>query len=156
MCVLAYANEAVSTAGKLSNFNGPSFEGRLCMHVHYQFCDLFLTEMQNIQERRKLKGNFSEYYRSLCAIQDTCPLAAITANLQDNFIDCNADRIRLPDWTPIFSALKENITLNFIALRSYWQQSGYNEQGISCVLAPAKLLHNTINTLHPRPLTKTK
>ena len=72
----------------------------------------------------KLKGkNFDEEYERLCIIQNQAPLPHLTANLKENFLDFNADRIRLSEWDPIIGALKVNNSLRFVAIRSYWQSA---------------------------------
>ena len=86
--------------------------------------------MERTSSKKRRRENFKDSYEHLCAIQNSCPLAAITANLQENFIDCNADRIRVGDWTPIIDSLKSNDSLRFIAFRSFWQQNSILQEGI--------------------------
>ncbi|XP_065069197.1 centrosomal protein of 78 kDa-like [Rhopilema esculentum] len=81
--------------------------------------------------KQKKQENFKDNYEQLCAIQDSCPLATITANLQELLIDCNADRIRLSDWTPILKAIKSDDSLKSIAFRSFWQPNAYSQESTS-------------------------
>ena len=67
------------------------------------------------------KHVFSHEYERLCILNNSVPLSHITANLQDDFIDCNADRVRLDDWSPILNALRVNNSLRYLAFRSSWQ-----------------------------------
>lgn len=86
--------------------------------------------MEQAPSKQRRRENFKDSYEHLCAMQNSCPLAAITANLQEDFIDCNADRIRLGDWTPVIDSLKTNNSLRFIAFRSFWQQNSLLQEGI--------------------------
>lgn len=86
--------------------------------------------MENAKARQKIKDNFKDFYEQLCALQNTCPLASVTANLQEGFIDCNADRIRLPDWNPLLDAFKCNNSLKFVALRSFWHKTSQQDEGL--------------------------
>ena len=81
-----------------------------------------MAVIESVRQRQKNSTDFATFYGDLCALQSSCPLSCVTANLQDYYIDCNADRIRLNDWIPILNALKINKNLKSIAFRSYWQQ----------------------------------
>lgn len=110
-----------------------------------------MAMIETVRQRQKNSVDFASCYDNLCALQNSCPLGSITANLDDFIIDCNADRIRHSDWTPILNALKINKTLKSIAFRSYWQQTLYPDGGTFCflylALAPARRLQN-FNTTH--------
>lgn len=77
--------------------------------------------MKKSSERKKC--SFLSEYERLTMLQSSCPLSHVIANIKENFIDMNADRIRLDEWDPIFSSLKVDDSLSLIALRSYWQVS---------------------------------
>lgn len=85
--------------------------------------------IETVKERQRNSTDFGFYYENLCALQDSCPLGTITANLDNHIIDCNADRIRTNDWIPIWNAIKINKSLRRIAFRSYWQQTLFPENG---------------------------
>lgn len=87
--------------------------------------------IETVRQRQKNSTDFASCYDNLCALQNSCPLGSITANLDELTIDCNADRIRHSDWTPILNALKINKTLKFVAFRSYWQQTLYPSGEVS-------------------------
>lgn len=89
-----------------------------------------MAMIETVRQRQKNSVDFASCYDNLCALQNSCPLGSITANLDELTIDCNADRIRHSDWTPILNALKINKTLKTVAFRSYWQQTLYPEGGI--------------------------
>jgi len=74
-------------------------------------------------QKSALAGQFHSEYERLCFLQDVCPISYVTANLKENFIDINVDRIRENEWNAIFDALKINNSLRFIALRSSWTPS---------------------------------
>ena len=88
-----------------------------------------MTMIETVRQRQKNSTDFAACYDNLCALQNSCPLGSITANLEELTIDCNADRIRHSDWTPILNALKINKTLKFVSFRSYWQQTLYPDGG---------------------------
>ena len=77
--------------------------------------------IETVRQRQKNALDFKSCYESVCALQGSCPLSIVTANLGDESIDCNADRISLQDWDPIVNATRINKHLRVIALRSYWQ-----------------------------------
>ncbi len=89
--------------------------------------------MESAQARHHGSHDFEGYYSQLCALQDTCPLTSVKAHLSEGALDLNADRIRLPDWTPILNALRINKNLEFIGVRSYFQQNGQETSGMYCV-----------------------
>eukprot|EP00794_Sanderia_malayensis_P007931 gene7931-8786_t len=86
--------------------------------------------MNIANSQQKSRKDFRETYEQLCALQNSCPLAAVTANLPEEFIDCNADRIRQTDWAPVLNSLKVNNSLRFVALRSFWQQTNCKDEGM--------------------------
>ena len=88
-----------------------------------------MTMIETVRQRQKNSTDFASCYDNLCALQNSCPLGSITANLDELTIDCNADRIRHADWTPLLNALKINKTLKILAFRSYWQQTLYPDGG---------------------------
>lgn len=86
--------------------------------------------IETVRQRQRNATDFGFFYENLCALQNSCPLGTVTANLDEQTIDCNADRIRLNDWTPIWNALKINKGLKCVAFRSYWQQTLFPDNGI--------------------------
>lgn len=93
-----------------------------------------MAMIETVRQRQKNSVDFASCYDNLCALQNSCPLGSITANLDELTIDCNADRIRHSDWTPILNALKINKTLKTVAFRSYWQQTLYPDGGTKTLL----------------------
>lgn len=79
--------------------------------------------IESVKARRRGAQDFEGYYSQLCALQDSCPLTAVKAHLDDGVLDLNADRVRQPDWMPIINALRINRSLQFVAFRSYFQSS---------------------------------
>ncbi|CAB4010196.1 centrosomal of 78 kDa-like [Paramuricea clavata] len=78
--------------------------------------------IETVRQRQQNAVDFKSCYENLCALQGCCPLSVVTANLGDETVDCNADRIPLQDWNPILNATRINKHLKVIALRSYWQE----------------------------------
>ncbi|CAL1548543.1 unnamed protein product, partial [Lymnaea stagnalis] len=77
--------------------------------------------IESVQARQRGAYNFSDHYDNLCALQDSVPLPSVKAHLAQGVIDLNGDRIRLTDWQPIINSIKINKSLQFIAVRSYYQ-----------------------------------
>lgn len=90
-----------------------------------------MAMIETVRQRQKNSVDFASCYDNLCALQNSGPLGSITANLDELIIDCNADRIRHSDWTPILNALKINKTLKSVAFRSYWQQTLYPDEEVT-------------------------
>ena len=88
-----------------------------------------MAVIESVRQRQKNATDFASFYGDLCALQSSCPVSSVTANLQEHFVDCNADRIRQNDWIPILNAVKINNSLKSIAFRSYWQQTLYPSGG---------------------------
>lgn len=84
--------------------------------------------IETVRQRQRNAFDFKSCYENLCALQGSCPLSIVTANLVDESVDCNADRISLQDWNPIFDATRINKNLKVIALKSYWQEKIKNGQ----------------------------
>ncbi|XP_028392433.1 centrosomal protein of 78 kDa-like [Dendronephthya gigantea] len=84
--------------------------------------------IETVRQRQRNAIDFKSCYENLCALQGSCPLSIVTANLADESVDCNADRIPLQDWNPIFNATRINKNLKVIALKSYWQEKINNGQ----------------------------
>lgn len=67
------------------------------------------------------KKKFGFEYERLCLLQNTCPVGQVVANLKDEILDVNADRIHLNEWNAILGALHVNNSLKYIGVKSYWQ-----------------------------------
>lgn len=88
-----------------------------------------MAMIESVRQRQRNALDFGFCYENLCALQNSCPLGTLTANLDEYFIDCNADRIRANDCVPIWNALKINKTIKKVAFRSYWQQNLFTDNG---------------------------
>ena len=73
----------------------------------------------NVNKKSQAHQFHAEYER-LCFLQDICPVSHVTANLKENFLDLNVDKIRANEWNAILEALKVNNSLRYVALRSFW------------------------------------
>ncbi|KAH9490694.1 Centrosomal protein of 78 kDa [Bulinus truncatus] len=80
-----------------------------------------MTMIESVQARQRGAFNFADHYDNLCALQDSVPLSSVKAHLAQGVLDLNGDRIRLTDWQPIINTIKINKSLQFIAIRSYYQ-----------------------------------
>ncbi|XP_063437894.1 centrosomal protein of 78 kDa-like [Mytilus trossulus] len=76
--------------------------------------------IESVQIRHRGAVDFDSHYDNLCAMQDSCPLPAVKAHLQQNVLDINGDRVRVTDWQPILNTLKINKSLEFVGIRSYY------------------------------------
>ena len=81
-----------------------------------------------VDHKKALAGQFQAEYERLCFLQDVCPISQITANLKENFIDINVDRIRANEWATVLDALKVNNSLRFVALRSSWSPANVEDK----------------------------
>lgn len=90
-----------------------------------------MTTIKSVQERRRGQHDFWAYYNNLCALRNTCPISAIKVNnLKKSILDCNADRVRLVDWSPLIDALKINKSLRSLIFKSDWNRKNKKGQGI--------------------------
>ncbi|XP_041356043.1 centrosomal protein of 78 kDa-like [Gigantopelta aegis] len=80
--------------------------------------------IHSVHVRQNGGNDFETYYDHLCALQDSVPVAAVKAHLSQGVLDINADRIRANDWQPILNTLRINKSLDFVAVRSYFQPFG--------------------------------
>ena len=69
----------------------------------------------------RLRGSidFSAYYETLCALQDSCPFREVVSGARKGRVVVNADRLALSDWHPLLKALQINKSLDYIAFRRY-------------------------------------
>ena len=100
--------------------------------------------IETVRQRQQNAVDFKSCYENLCALQGSCPLSVVTANLGDETVDCNADRIPLQDWNPILNATRINKHLKVIALRSYWQEKVNNGQSGTVFVATRKCNRKSI------------
>lgn len=107
-----------------------------------------MAVIESVRQRQRNATDFVSCYENLCALQNSCPLGSVKANLDENKIDCNADRIRHPDWVPILNSLRINKSLKYVSFRSYWQQTLYPDGGELCFHGK----HLGIDTRVYRPL----
>ena len=49
------------------------------------------------------------------------PVPAVRASLREGVLDFNADRLRLADWAPLLSTLKNNKDLPLVCIKSFFQ-----------------------------------
>ncbi|XP_074651342.1 centrosomal protein of 78 kDa-like isoform X1 [Tubulanus polymorphus] len=82
-----------------------------------------MTLIETVQVRQRGAYDYLSHYENLCALQDSCPLPAVKTHLNENVLDLNGDRVRATDWAPILNTVRINKTLEFIGIRSYFQQS---------------------------------
>ncbi|KPP75248.1 hypothetical protein Z043_105523 [Scleropages formosus] len=79
------------------------------------------TMLDSVQIRRRGALDFKSYYDYACALQDTLPVAAVKATVNQGVLDFSGDRLKLADWTPILHALAINKHLHHVAIRSSYQ-----------------------------------
>ncbi|XP_018614473.2 centrosomal protein of 78 kDa [Scleropages formosus] len=77
--------------------------------------------LDSVQIRRRGALDFKSYYDYACALQDTLPVAAVKATVNQGVLDFSGDRLKLADWTPILHALAINKHLHHVAIRSSYQ-----------------------------------
>ncbi|ELT95444.1 hypothetical protein CAPTEDRAFT_130202 [Capitella teleta] len=79
--------------------------------------------IESVAVRQQGAFHFETHYDNLCALQASCPLAAVKARLPEGVLDVNGDRIRATDWMPIVNSLRINKTLDLVAIRSFYQNT---------------------------------
>ncbi|XP_069430187.1 centrosomal protein of 78 kDa isoform X2 [Ovis canadensis] len=77
--------------------------------------------IDSVKLRRDSAADFFSHYEYLCALQDSVPLPAVRACLREGVLDFNADRLRVADWTPLLSTLKNDKDLPLICIKSFFQ-----------------------------------
>ena len=73
------------------------------------------------QTRRNQKEDFAFEYERLCAQVNCCPNPRVTANLKENILEFNADKIVSKEWEPLLGAIKVNKSLKNISIQSIKQ-----------------------------------
>ncbi|KAG5281210.1 hypothetical protein AALO_G00068650 [Alosa alosa] len=74
--------------------------------------------LESAQNRRRGALDFESYYDDSCAVQGSCPVAAVKVHLSQGMLDFNGDHVHLTDWTPILNALSINKQLHHVAIKS--------------------------------------
>uniref|UniRef100_A0A8D0PHT8 Centrosomal protein 78 n=1 Tax=Sus scrofa TaxID=9823 RepID=A0A8D0PHT8_PIG len=77
--------------------------------------------IDSVKLRRDSAADFFSHYEYLCALQDSVPVPAVRASLREGVLDFNADRLRLADWAPLLSTLKNNKDLPLVCIKSFFQ-----------------------------------
>ncbi|XP_043342927.1 centrosomal protein of 78 kDa isoform X3 [Cervus elaphus] len=77
--------------------------------------------IDSVKLRRDSAADFFSHYEYLCALQDSVPLPAVRACLREGVLDFNADRLRVADWAPLLSTLKNDKDLPLICIKSCFQ-----------------------------------
>ncbi|XP_077993782.1 centrosomal protein of 78 kDa-like [Glandiceps talaboti] len=77
--------------------------------------------IESVQARQRGAYDFASHYDNLCLLQNSCPLQSVKSHIEEGVLDINADRIRLPDWTPVLNSIKINKSLQYVGIRSYYQ-----------------------------------
>ncbi|KAK3760011.1 hypothetical protein RRG08_048753 [Elysia crispata] len=90
--------------------------------------------IESVQARHRGAFNFEDHYDNLCALQDSAPLPAVKAYLTQGVLDLNGDRVRLNDWQPIINSLRINKSLQFVAIRSFYQMPQEEDEKRAAIL----------------------
>lgn len=81
--------------------------------------------MEAARIRQRGAEDFSTYYESLCALQDTCPVASIRAGVKECVLNCQAYRLKKADWHPLLTALQINRALHTVVFYNKWKERAY-------------------------------
>jgi len=81
--------------------------------------------MEAARIRQRGAEDFSTYYESLCALQDTCPVASIRAGVKECVLNCQAYRLKKADWYPLLTALQINRALHTVVFYNKWKERAY-------------------------------
>ncbi|KAK7489948.1 hypothetical protein BaRGS_00018813 [Batillaria attramentaria] len=90
--------------------------------------------IESVQARQRGAYDFESHYDNLCALQDSVPLAAVKAHLSSGVLDINADRVRATDWMPILNTLQINKSLEYVAVRSFFQPASDSDDKRTAVM----------------------
>ncbi len=77
--------------------------------------------MEAVQIRQRGAEDFASYYESLCALEDTCPVASIRAGAREGVLTCLVYRIQKADWHPLLAALRINKALHTVVFYDKWE-----------------------------------
>jgi len=81
--------------------------------------------MEAARIRQRGAEDFSTYYESLCALQDTCPVASIRTGVKECVLNCQAYRLKKADWHPLLTALQINRALHTVVFYNKWKERAY-------------------------------
>ncbi|CAK8678800.1 unnamed protein product [Clavelina lepadiformis] len=81
---------------------------------------------ESVSVRQRGSYDFESCYDHLCALQGIVPLLFVKAHLKNALLDINGDKVKLVDWDPILNAIKINKSLQYVAVRSYYQPTANN------------------------------
>ena len=81
--------------------------------------------MEAVRIRQRGAEDFAAYYESLCALQDTCPVASIRAGVKEGVLNCHTYRLKKADWYPLLTALQINRALHTVVFYNKWKERIY-------------------------------
>ena len=70
--------------------------------------------MAAVRIRQRGAEDFVAYYESLCALEDTCPIASIRSGAKEGVLSCRVYKAKRNDWHPLLAALQINKALHTV------------------------------------------
>ena len=81
--------------------------------------------MEAVRIHQRGAEDFVAYYASLCALEDTCPIASIRSGAKEGVLSCRVYKAKRNDWHPLLTALQINKALDTVAFIDKWEERLY-------------------------------
>ena len=81
--------------------------------------------MEAVCIRQRGAEDFVAYYESLCALEDTCPIASIRSGAKEGVLSCRVFKAKRNDWHPLLTALQINKALHTVVFIDKWEERLY-------------------------------
>ena len=81
--------------------------------------------MEAVCIRQRGAEDFVAYYESLCALEDTCPIASIRSGAKEGVLSCRVYKAKRNDWHPFLTALQINKALHTVVFIDKWEERLY-------------------------------
>ena len=78
--------------------------------------------MEAVVIRQRGAEDFVAYYESLCALEDTCPIASIRSGAREGVLSCRVFKAKRNDW---LTALQINKALQTVVFIDKWEERLY-------------------------------
>ncbi len=75
--------------------------------------------------RRNGGKDFVTFYNSLCALQNSYPVASISSCARDGVLNCHLHAVERQDLHPVLTALRVNTVLHTVVFYNKWQEKAY-------------------------------
>ncbi|XP_011409573.2 PREDICTED: centrosomal protein of 78 kDa-like isoform X1 [Amphimedon queenslandica] len=80
-------------------------------------------KINKMEAFRKAQTDFCTYYDSLCALQNSYPLARIRDSAAEGLLNCQVHKMRRNDWCPVLTALRANRIMHTVIFTDKWEEN---------------------------------